>query len=205
MTLTDPTAPEIILASSSQTRRRLLERAGLQVTFQAPRIDEPAFRASLAQQGVVPRDMADHLAEQKARKIAERYPSAIVIGCDQVLDLDGRAYGKPDDLTEAQAQLSALRSRTHALHTAIVVYESAQPVWRHVDTARLTMRAFSDVYLQGYLARHWPGVASSPGCYRIEEEGIRLFSQIEGDHFSILGLPLLPLLDYLARRRWMET
>lgn len=169
------------------------------------RLDEPAIRASLAAEGASPRDMADALAEMKAARVADRVPEAVVIGSDQVLDLDGAALGKCETSEEACAQLRLLSGRAHKLHTATVVFHEGQPVWRNMATARMTMRDLSDTFLDGYLARNWDTARHAAGCYMIEAEGIRLFSAIEGDHFGILGLPILPLLGYLGLRGFIDA
>lgn len=198
-------ATPLILASSSTIRRKLLESAGLSVQTAAARIDENMIRDSLLAEGATPRDVADTLAEMKAMRTAERYPEAVIIGCDQVLEFQGEVWSKPESPQQAQDQLGLLRGKTHRLLSAIVVCHQGQPVWRHVGIARLTMRDFSDSYLAAYLARNWPSVGQSVGAYKLEEEGIRLFSAIEGDHFTILGLPLLPLLSYLTLRGFIES
>ncbi|CAG0912148.1 unnamed protein product, partial [Cyprideis torosa] len=121
-------------------------------------------------------------------------------GCDQVLEQGGVLFSKPTSAEEAAEQLTRLRGQTHCLLSAAVLYENAQPVWRHVGTARLTMRAFSDTYRDDYVARNWPGIGNTVGAYKLEEEGVRLFANISGDHFTILGLPLIELLNYLSVR-----
>jgi septum formation protein len=190
----------VLLASSSSTRLQMLQAAGLTVDAIAPRVDESSIRDSLVAEGAHPRDIADTLAEMKARKVAEKHPDALILGCDQVLALDRQTFAKPETQDEARAQLRQLRGQSHKLLSAIVAYENAQPVWRHVAEARLTMHAISDAYLDDYVARNWDSIRHSVGCYKIEEEGVRLFSAITGDHFTILGLPLLPLLAWLGTR-----
>lgn len=190
----------LILASSSPTRATLLSRAG--VTFQAmpARIDEESLRAGLQADGVGPRDVADAMAEHKALKIARRHPEALVLGCDQILEFEGQCLGKPATLSGARERLIALRGRTHRLFTAAVLYDRGQPVWRHVTRADLTMRAFSDEFLDDYLARLGDEALHTVGAYAVEDYGIRLFDRIEGDLFGILGLPLVDLMAVLARR-----
>lgn len=195
----------LILASSSPIRFTLLRNAGLQVTTQPARIDEDTIRASLQAESAIPRDIADTLAELKARKVADKNPQALVLGCDQVLAFKQQVWAKPESRDEARAQLQTLRGETHQLLSALVLYHRAEPIWRHVGLARLTMGNFSDTYLDAYLDRNWPEVAASVGAYQLEGEGIRLFSSIEGDYFTILGLPLQPLLSYLSLRGFIAS
>jgi septum formation protein len=178
----------------------MLRAAGLDLTAVAPRVDEAAIRDALTSEGAHPRDIADALAEMKARKVAEKHPTALVLGCDQVLALDRQTFAKPETPDDARAQLRHLRGKTHKLLSALVVYENAEPVWRFVGEARLTMHPVSDAYLDEYVTRNWDSIRHSVGGYKVEEEGVRLFSAIAGDHFTILGLPLLPLLAWLGNK-----
>lgn len=199
------TAPEIILASSSHTRVQLLKAAGLAFTHAPACIDEETIRASLESEGAKPRDIADLLAEMKARKLAEKNPDAFVIGCDQILDFKGKAWGKPASPQDAVSQLTQLRGQTHHLLSAVVTYYQNEPVWRHIGKAQLTMHDVSDQFLSSYVDRNWDSIRHSAGCYLLEQEGVRLFSAVQGDYFTILGLPLLPLLGYLRSRGFIET
>jgi len=191
--------PKLVLASASAARAALLRAAGVLVTLHPARIDEEAIRLSLQAEGATPRDQADALAEMKAQRVAGRVPGSMVIGADQVLDLQGKVLTKPADIDAARAQLLSLRGRTHRLLSAVVLYEDQKPVWRHVGEVRLTMREFSDDYLESYLHNN-PDVCESVGGYKLESEGARLFSAVDGDYFTVLGLPLIPLLSYLAQR-----
>lgn len=195
----------LILASSSATRAQILRAAGLTLSTQSPRIDEETMRRALESEGAHPRDIADALAEMKARKIADRNPDALVLGCDQVLEFDRRAWGKAETMAEARGQLLSQRGQPHHLLSALVLYDDGKPVWRHIGKATLTMREFSDAWLDDYLVRNWESIRHSVGGYKLEEEGIRLFTAIEGDYFTILGLPLLPLLAYLGTRGFIAT
>ena len=199
------TETALLLASASPTRLTLLRNAGLSVSAQPARIDEDAVRASLAVDRAKARDVADTLAELKARKLADRNPTALVLGCDQVLEFDGQSWSKPADLPQARNQLQTLRGKSHHLHSALVLYHDAKPIWRHIGSAKLTMADHSDAYLDAYLSRNWPQVAGCVGAYQIEGEGIRLFSAVEGDYFTILGLPLLPLLAFLSLRGFIAS
>lgn len=189
-----------ILASGSQIRARLLQNAAVPVEVIKPRVDEDSVKAALLAEGASPRDIADALAELKARKVSDKNPGALVLGCDQVLDLGGALLSKPASRDDALSQLQALRGQRHQLLSAAVICEDGRPIWRHVGVVRMQMRDVSDAYLAGYLDRNWPDVADSVGAYKLEQEGVRLFSRIEGDYFTVLGLPLLELLAYLTLR-----
>jgi septum formation protein len=195
----------IILASTSQIRSKLLDGAGVSHDVVASRIDEDSVKKALEADGAPPRDIADTLAEMKARKIAEKGQGGLVIGCDQVLSLKGEVLSKPKTIEDARGQLNALRGETHQLLSAAVIYEDLKPVWRHVGVARLSMRDFSDDYCDDYLARNWDSIRWAVGGYKIEEEGIRLFRMVQGDTFTIQGLPLLELLSYLTLRGTLPT
>ncbi|MBF0394002.1 MAG: Maf family protein [Alphaproteobacteria bacterium] len=186
-----------VLASGSVTRRDMLQRAGVPVLVDPARIDEAALRDSLLAEGADAARAAEALAEVKALQVSARHPGALVLGADQMLDCEGTWVEKPADRAAARAQLLALRGRRHTLISAVVAVRDGQRVWHAVERARLTMRPFGEDFLDAYLERAGDDVLSSVGAYRIEELGIQLFARIEGDHATILGLPLLPLLDFL--------
>ncbi len=189
----------LVLASTSASRRALLESAGISHEALAPHVDEAAVKESMA--GAKPRDLADALAEMKAVKISRRVPGALVLGGDQVLVTeDGALLSKPDSRAEAEAQLRLLSGRRHRLIAAAVVAEQGRPVWRAVEQVVMTMRPLGDAFIADYLDHEWPAIGGCVGGYRVEARGIQLFSRIEGSHFAILGLPLLPLLVFLRDR-----
>jgi len=197
--------PDIVLASTSTARRAILENAGITFTVMDSDLDERAAEAPLLQSGAAPEDIATVLAEAKAMSVSELRPDALVIGADQVLDLDGRRMTKPETIEAAQAQLLDLRGRTHLLHSAIACVHNGETVFRHLDTARLTMRNFTPQFLGRYLARVGEAATKSVGAYQIEGLGIQLFEAIEGDIFAIQGLPLLPLLAFLRGEGLIAT
>ncbi len=195
---------DLILASGSEIRQQLLRNAGLEFAVQPARVDEEMMRDAMLTEEAPARDIADALAEMKARKVSEKNPGAMVIGCDQVLSFDKQLLSKPATPDEARAQLGQMRGKRHELLSAAVICEAGRPVWRHVGTVRLTMRRFSDAYLDGYIERNWESIRHSVGAYKLEEEGVRLFTQIDGDYFTVLGLPFLDLLSYLSLRGVIE-
>lgn len=191
---------KLVLASSSGIRRQMLENAGVSFEVSLPRVDEDAVRQSLLAEAASPRDIADALAELKARKVSTRMPGALVLGCDQVLSFDGQIMAKPVSRADAEQQLRQLHGARHQLLSAAVIYEDGQPIWRFVGTVRLQMRDFSDSFLTTYLDRNWPDISNSVGGYKLESEGVRLFTRVDGDYFTVLGMPLLEILSYLTLR-----
>jgi len=196
----------LILASQSASRRAMLEAAG--VPFEAVRagVDEEAAKAGLGAAGIDGRNLADALAEMKALKVSMRSPGALVLGCDSVVQLaDGTMLDKPETRDQADEHLRRLSNGIHSLYSAAVVAENGQPVWRHVDRAKLHVRRLSDAFLEKYLNVEWPAIAGCVGCFRIEGPGVQLFNKIEGDHFTVLGLPLMNVLGYLRTRGYLAS
>jgi septum formation protein len=187
----------LILASASVIRRRLLEQAGVAVTIEPAAVDETAIKESCRRQGTPIEICAEILAEMKAQRISKNYPEALVLGADQMLECGDVWFDKPSDRAAAAAQLRDLRGNTHVLMTSIVAMRGGRRLWHCTDRARLTMRCFSDEFLSSYLDRAGDLVLASVGAYQLEGLGAQLFDRIQGDYFTILGLPLLPLLDFL--------
>lgn len=198
--MTDP----LILASGSAIRATLLRNAGVSIEIVKPRVDEDMIRASLKAEAAKPRDIADALAEMKAHRIEAKHPGRLVLGCDQVLAFKADILSKAQSKDEAFQQLTHMRGQTHQLLSAAVLYEHGKPIWRHVGVARLHMRDASDTFLLDYLDRNWNDVRHCVGCYQLEAEGARLFHRVEGNYFTVLGLPLLELLSYLTLRGTLQ-
>jgi len=193
------TAPPLILASASPTRKEMLLRAGLTFTVDAADVDEPAIKAACRARGETSRAAALALATAKALSVSQRCADALVIGADQMLDCDGRWFDKPVDQADAKAALTALAGRTHTLISAVACARGGRLTWSEAATAQLTMRVFSQAFLETYMTGMGDNVRQTVGAYRLEGPGVQLFSRIEGDYFTILGLPLLPLLAYLRQ------
>jgi septum formation protein len=194
------TREELVLASASAARARLLAAAGLEFAVEAAAIDEAAMKRALAAEGASAADCALALAEEKALAVSRRRGQALVIGADQLLVCGEEWFDKPPDLEAARSQLKKLAGKTHELVTAVAVAQMGECSWSHVSRPRLKMRAFDDRFLDCYLAAEGAGVLDSVGAYKLEGRGVQLFARIEGDHFAILGLPLLDLLGYLRQR-----
>lgn len=194
----------VTLASKSAARQAILRNAGVVFEAVGSGVDEDAAKAGLLAEGASPREVADALAELKAFKVSTKRPG-LVIGSDQTLDLDGVLFDKVDTVEAARQRLLQLRGKVHKLHSAVVVARDGQPIWRVVETTRLSVRHFSDAWLDGYLARNAPDVLSSVGCYFLEGEGVQLFDRIDGDYFAILGLPVVGLFDFLRLHGALEA
>lgn len=198
-------APALVLASASRARAALLHNAGLAFTQDVARIDEAAVKAALLAEGADTARAAETLAELKAQRVAPRHPGALVLGADQMLESGSRWFDKAADSAEAAANLRALAGKTHRLVSAICLVRDGVRLWHHVAEARLTMRPLSDAFIAAYLEDIGSAALDSAGAYQVEGRGAQLFSRIEGDHFTILGLPLLPLLDVLRNHRVVPT
>lgn len=191
--------PRLILASQSSARRAVLAAAGLAFTAEFPAVDEAEAKRAVRAEGGSPEDAAIMLAALKAQRVARRAPDALVIGADQILVCEGRWYDKPETSDAAREQLRALRGKQHVLVTGMVCQRGDGRVFQHLARPRLVMRAFSEAFLEDYLAAEGDAVTSSVGAYRLEGLGVQLFERIEGEHAAILGLPLLPLLGFLRQ------
>ncbi|MEO0412918.1 MAG: Maf family nucleotide pyrophosphatase [Pseudomonadota bacterium] len=191
----------LILASQSPARRAVLEGAGIPFDVRPARLDEEELKRSLAAQNVKARDMADALAEAKAIKVSARAGEALVLGGDQILVCNDILFDKPADMDHAAAHLAALSGKEHQLQTALVLAQNGESIWRHVSAAKLKMRPLSPAAISTYLEAAGEGVLTSVGAYKLEGLGAQLFERIDGDYFTILGLPLLPLLQQLRLRQ----
>ena len=191
----------IVLASQSASRRALLQAAGVPFEALSPGVDEDAAKEALRADGLDARALADALAELKALRVSRRVPGGLVLGCDQTLSLeDGSMIDKAVDRADAERILRLLSGRVHHLHSAAVIALNGEPIWRHVERVRMTVRPLSDSFIANYLDREWEQCRWCVGNYRIEGPGVQLFSKVEGSQFGIQGLPLLPLLDFLRVR-----
>ncbi len=189
-----------ILASGSVIRAEMLRNAGVPLETVVARVDEEAIKLAMLSEGAPARDIADALGEMKARRVATKYPEALVLGADQVLVCEGKMFDKPDSIDAAREQLQALRGKTHELLSAAVIIEDGAPIWRHIGRAQLMMRPFSDEFLENYLQAHAEDLFTTVGAYKLEVEGSQFFTRVQGDYFSVLGLPLLEILGFLRTR-----
>ena len=191
----------IVLASQSASRRALLQAAGVPFEALSPGVDEDAAKEALRADGLDARALADALAELKALRVSRRVPGGLVLGCDQTLSLeDGSMIDKAVDRADAERILRLLSGRVHHLHSAAVIALNGEPIWRHVERVRMTVRPLSDSFIANYLDQEWEQCRWCVGNYRIEGPGVQLFSKVEGSQFGVQGLPLLPLLDFLRVR-----
>jgi septum formation protein len=195
----------LVLASGSRIRADLLKNAGLDIEVDPADVDERVVEAPLLEAGFPPEDLASVLAEAKANDVCDRRAGDLVIGADQILAFEGERRTKPEDMEAARRQLLAFSGKTHELHSAVVISKDGEAIWRHVSTARLTMRELSPAFIGHYLAAAGEDVLSSVGAYQLESLGVQLFEKIDGDYFTILGLPLLPLLAELRSLKVIET
>ena len=195
----------VVLASASASRAAILEGAGVIFETLSAGVDETSVKTELLAASATPRDIAERLAAQKSRAASRMRPDALVIGADQTLELDGALVDKAESLEAGRARLKALRGRFHELHAALALAENGRTVWRHAESPRVTLRAFSDAYLDGYVGRNEAAVLGSVGCYYLEGEGAQLIERIEGDYFAVLGIPLLPLLALLREKGALAT
>jgi septum formation protein len=191
--------PPLVLASGSASRRTLLEAAGLRFTIMPAPVDEDEVRRSAQAEGAEPGEAAMLLADLKARAAERRMPGAIVVGADQILVCNETWFSKPADMDAAREHLRSLRGQTHRLETAVLCRRNGARIWQHLSRPALTMRPFSDAFLEEYLAAEGDAVLGSVGCYRLEGLGMHLFDRVEGEHAAILGLPMLPLLGFLRQ------
>jgi len=196
----------LVLASQSASRRAMLDAAGVPHDAIPAYVDEDAAKIALRAEGAPPRAIADALAELKALRISQSVPGALVLGSDSLVAFeDGTTLDKPESREQAAEHLRLMSGKRHDLISAAVIAENGQPVWRVVDRAKMFVRPLSESFIEQYLDLEWPVIAGCVGCFRIEGLGVQLFSRIEGSHFTVLGMPLLPVLDYLRVRQVLPT
>lgn len=194
----------LILASASEIRARLLRKAGVEIRVEPARTDEETTRAAMIAEGAAAGDIAEALAAEKARKISLAHPVALVLGCDQVAAFQHDLLSKPPSPKAALTQLRALSGHKHYLYSAAILMLDGAIIWRFVGKVSLQMHDLSEVYIKAYIDRNWHSIQHSVGSYKLEEEGVRLFSAVRGDYFHVLGLPLIELLSYLTERGELE-
>ncbi len=197
MTQKNSISPKLILASASKTRAALLENAGISVVCDPANVDEDAVKDELKEEGATAVQVADTLAELKAKSVSRRHPGAMIIGADQTLDCEGRWFDKPENMDQARENILAFRGKTHQLNAAVCIVQDGQRIWHVNDPAEMQVRHFSDEWLDWYLETVGTEICESVGGYRLEGPGSQLFSAVRGDYFTVLGLPLLPLMQFL--------
>ena len=196
----------LVLASKSVSRKAMLENAGVIIECLPANVDEAMVKDSLIGEGVTPRNLVDALAEAKSLRVSRRIPGAMVLGADSILVTEkGEYLDKPETPDDAKAHLKMLSGATHSLMSGAVISEDGEPVWRHIDVAKMTMRTLSDAFIDDYVAENWDNIRHCVGCYEIEGRGAQLFTRVLGSQFTIMGLPLLHLLDYLRIRKVLPS
>ena len=196
---------QLVLASSSLARSQVLNNAGVVHEIVSPQIDEDSVKVAMLADGYSHRDIADKIADMKARKVSLQRAESYVLGCDQVLSFAGSLYSKPETKFNLKTQLREMSGKTHQLISAAVIYKDMQPIWRHVGVATLSMDSLSDPVIKKYVEKNWDTVKFCVGGYEIERSGVQLFNEIQGDYFCILGLPLLEIMNFLKVRGVLET
>ena len=196
---------QLVLASSSLARSKVLNNAGVVHEILSPQIDEDSVKMAMLADGYSHRDIADKIADMKARKVSLQRAESYVLGCDQVLSFAGSLYSKPETKFNLETQLREMSGKTHQLISAAVIYKNMQPIWRHVGVATLSMDSLSDSVIEKYVEKNWDTVKFCVGGYEIERRGVQLFNEIQGDYFCILGLPLLEIMNFLKVRGVLES
>ena len=196
---------QLVLASSSLARSQVLNNAGVVHEILSPQIDEDSVKMAMLAGGYSHRDIADKIADMKARKVSLQRAESYVLGCDQVLSFAGSLYSKPETKFNLKTQLREMSGKTHQLISAAVIYKDMQPIWRHVGVATLAMDLLSDSVIEKYVEKNWDTVKFCVGGYEIERRGVQLFNEIQGDYFCILGLPLLEIMNFLKVRGVLES